>query len=327
MKYPFAAVDAGTSVEIFHGNHGQLETRSPVYTLVPYAVDGTPHLIAGYLCTPLVKFPMNSLQAGGKVRGTTIAELGNRNRPDRHVRVPAGRQGLPVDVQHQPRRHEDPDEPVCDGRPDYRSGQGGEGGGLVPDHREPEGRRADGPVRPVACARAVPQRRRRPAVGRHRRRCPDHETQPTRGGPGRRAVAARRLQAGRAGSQPPGHRAGRARGSSGHRLCRGVGTRPAGPRRSSIPACALDRRGRRLVRVDVLPAGSDQPGAGLPAVAGAYAVDRRGASASRRRSHSIPACAIASRSTPARLPGGSPGVTTAIVGRPAQVVDRRARRR
>ena len=81
VKYPFAAVDPGTSVEIFHGNHGQLETRSPVYTLVPYAVDGTPHLIAGYLCTPLVKFPMNTLQAGGKVRGTTIAELGNRNRP------------------------------------------------------------------------------------------------------------------------------------------------------------------------------------------------------------------------------------------------------
>ena len=81
VKYPFAAVDPGTSVEIYHGNHGQLETRSPVYTLVPYTVGGAPHLIAGYLCTPLVKFPMASLQAGGKVRGTTIAELGNRNRP------------------------------------------------------------------------------------------------------------------------------------------------------------------------------------------------------------------------------------------------------
>ena len=30
VPYPFAAVDNGTSVEIFHGNHGQLETRSPV---------------------------------------------------------------------------------------------------------------------------------------------------------------------------------------------------------------------------------------------------------------------------------------------------------
>jgi hypothetical protein len=39
------------------------------------------NLIAGYLCTPLVKFPVNSLQPGAKVLGTTIAELGNRNRP------------------------------------------------------------------------------------------------------------------------------------------------------------------------------------------------------------------------------------------------------
>ena len=31
--------------------------------------------------TPLVKFPVTSLQPGAKVLGTTIAELGNRNRP------------------------------------------------------------------------------------------------------------------------------------------------------------------------------------------------------------------------------------------------------
>ena len=39
------------------------------------------NLIAGYLCTPLVKFPVNSLKPGAKILGTTIAELGNRNRP------------------------------------------------------------------------------------------------------------------------------------------------------------------------------------------------------------------------------------------------------
>ena len=37
MPYPFASVDHGTSVEIFHGTHGQFETRSPVYTFVPYS--------------------------------------------------------------------------------------------------------------------------------------------------------------------------------------------------------------------------------------------------------------------------------------------------
>jgi hypothetical protein len=81
VPYPFASVDAGTSVEIYHGNHGQFETRSPVISFVPYKLNNTDHLIAGYTCTPLVKFPVSSLAPGAKVMGTTIAELGNRNRP------------------------------------------------------------------------------------------------------------------------------------------------------------------------------------------------------------------------------------------------------
>jgi hypothetical protein len=81
VRYPFDAADAGTSVEIFHGAHGKLETHSPVYTFVPYEIEKEKHLIAGYLCTPLVKFPVSALKAGEKIRGTTIAELGNRNRP------------------------------------------------------------------------------------------------------------------------------------------------------------------------------------------------------------------------------------------------------
>src|SRR6187455_2610749 len=81
VSYPFNTVDNGTSVEIYHGNHGQFETRSPVYTFVPYKVKGETNLIAGYLCTPLVKFPVTSLKSGAKVMGTTIAELGNGNRP------------------------------------------------------------------------------------------------------------------------------------------------------------------------------------------------------------------------------------------------------
>jgi hypothetical protein len=81
IPYPFATVDSGTSVEIFHGNHAAVETRSPVYTFVPYALGGQQNLIAGYLCTPLVKFAVSGLKPGDKVRGTTIAELGAGNRP------------------------------------------------------------------------------------------------------------------------------------------------------------------------------------------------------------------------------------------------------
>jgi len=81
VGYPFKEADRGTSVEIFHGSHGQLETRSPVYTFLPMTVNGEQDLIAAYLCTPLVRFSVSSLAAGQKVRGTTIAELGAGNRP------------------------------------------------------------------------------------------------------------------------------------------------------------------------------------------------------------------------------------------------------
>jgi len=81
IPYPFATADAGSSVEIYHGSHGQLETFSPVFTFVPYKINGEPSIVASYLCTPLVKFPVSALKPGSKVQGTTIAEFGNRNRP------------------------------------------------------------------------------------------------------------------------------------------------------------------------------------------------------------------------------------------------------
>ncbi len=81
IAYPFRGVDDGTSVEIWHASHNQFETRSPISTFVPYTIDDEPYLIASYLCTPLVKFPVSSLAPGGDVRGETIAEFGNGNRP------------------------------------------------------------------------------------------------------------------------------------------------------------------------------------------------------------------------------------------------------
>ncbi len=81
VKFPFKAKDTSTSVEIYHGAHGAFETRSPVRTFTPFIFGGEPHLLAAYTCTPLVRFPVSELKAGEKLRGTTIAELGNRNRP------------------------------------------------------------------------------------------------------------------------------------------------------------------------------------------------------------------------------------------------------
>jgi len=81
IPYPFRDADRGTSIEIFHGNHGRWETNAPIRTFVPYAIKSEPHLLAAYTCTPLVKIPVSALKPGTKVVGTTIAELGNRNRP------------------------------------------------------------------------------------------------------------------------------------------------------------------------------------------------------------------------------------------------------
>ena len=50
-------------------------------TFVPFDVDDQPHLLAAYTCTPLVQFPLSDLKPGAKIRGKTVAELGNRNRP------------------------------------------------------------------------------------------------------------------------------------------------------------------------------------------------------------------------------------------------------
>jgi hypothetical protein len=81
IPFPFKDADAGTSVEIYHGSHGQLETRSPIRTFASYQIKQEPYLLAAYTCTPLVKLPVAELRPGAHVKGTTVAELGNRNRP------------------------------------------------------------------------------------------------------------------------------------------------------------------------------------------------------------------------------------------------------
>lgn len=81
IPFPFKTVANGTSVEIYHGAHGKFETRSPVRTFVAFKVGSEPSLLAAYTCTPLVQFPISELKPGAKIKGKTIAELGNRNRP------------------------------------------------------------------------------------------------------------------------------------------------------------------------------------------------------------------------------------------------------
>ena len=81
IPFPFAEGLTGTSVEIFHGAHGKVENYAAIRTFVPMNINGEPSLLAGFVCTPLVRFPINDLKPSEKARGTTVAELGNRNQP------------------------------------------------------------------------------------------------------------------------------------------------------------------------------------------------------------------------------------------------------
>ncbi|CAN5265719.1 hypothetical protein BH11PSE2_BH11PSE2_05450 [soil metagenome] len=81
ISYPFVKGTKGANIEIYHGSHGRYETNSPIRTFMSYNIDGKPQILAAYTCTPLVKIPVSELQPGAKVKGTTIAELGNVNQP------------------------------------------------------------------------------------------------------------------------------------------------------------------------------------------------------------------------------------------------------
>ena len=64
-------------------------------TFVPFKVGNEPQLLAAYTCTPLVQLPISALKPGAKLKGKTIAELGNHNRPiDMIVYEKGGKQFL-----------------------------------------------------------------------------------------------------------------------------------------------------------------------------------------------------------------------------------------
>jgi hypothetical protein len=81
VKYPFEGAVAATTIENYHGAHGKYETEAPVRTFVPYPLKGKTHLLAAYLCTPLVTLPAADIQAGKHVRGRTVGEFGSGNYP------------------------------------------------------------------------------------------------------------------------------------------------------------------------------------------------------------------------------------------------------
>jgi hypothetical protein len=79
--WPFADKVAMTTIENYHAAHGKYETEAPVRAFVPYPLKGKTHLMAAYLCTPLVTFETSALRDRAHVKGRTIGEFGSGNYP------------------------------------------------------------------------------------------------------------------------------------------------------------------------------------------------------------------------------------------------------
>lgn len=79
--FPFKKDISATSLEIYHGAHGKWETNAPIRAFLPYDLNGKQHMLAAYLCTPLVTFETKALEEAKHIKGRTVAEFGAGNYP------------------------------------------------------------------------------------------------------------------------------------------------------------------------------------------------------------------------------------------------------
>lgn len=75
------AVGALHSAETYHVQHHKWETKSPMTTIMPFTEGGKTYVAGAFACTPVVKYSLDSLSPGAKVKGKSVLELGSGNRP------------------------------------------------------------------------------------------------------------------------------------------------------------------------------------------------------------------------------------------------------
>lgn len=80
-EYPFKKDVKASTLEIYHGAHGEYETHAPIRAFLPYELNNKSHIMAAYLCTPLVTFETEKLGSEKHVKGRTVAEFGSGNYP------------------------------------------------------------------------------------------------------------------------------------------------------------------------------------------------------------------------------------------------------
>ncbi len=81
VDFPFKNNAIFTTLEIYHAAHGAYETHAPIRTFLAYKVNNSAHILASYLCTPLVSFPIADLKNKTHLKGKTLAEFGSGNYP------------------------------------------------------------------------------------------------------------------------------------------------------------------------------------------------------------------------------------------------------
>ena len=69
------------SAETYHVSHGKWETKAPMAALFPFEENGKKYIVGGFGCTPIVKYPIEAITDGAKVKGESVLELGSGNRP------------------------------------------------------------------------------------------------------------------------------------------------------------------------------------------------------------------------------------------------------
>ena len=69
------------STETYHVSHRKWETRAPMTTLMPYEQGGRKFVVGAFACTPVVRYPLDEVQPGAKVKGESVIELGSGNQP------------------------------------------------------------------------------------------------------------------------------------------------------------------------------------------------------------------------------------------------------
>ena len=107
IAFPFQNEIADTSIEIFHGSHGQYETRSPVRTFAVYNIDDEAELAGGVHLHAAGEDSARIAGARRKGHGPDRGRARQSQSPARHGRLSKGWPGLSAHGQQRPRPDED----------------------------------------------------------------------------------------------------------------------------------------------------------------------------------------------------------------------------